>query len=191
MDSPPAPRTPWDHPRSRGEHSIHSFATSSTAGSPPLARGAHARHLAHVAGAGITPAHAGSTSTPTPARPGRRDHPRSRGEHRDELGGPAHDVGSPPLARGALRVDVETEVADGITPARAGSTASPASTPPQSRDHPRSRGEHLWFLCSPGADRGSPPLARGAQEHGRVDRAGVGITPARAGSTWESTPLDK
>ena len=51
------------------------------------------------------------------------------------------------------------------------------------RAHPRSRGEHPALLQVSVRVRGSSPLARGAPEHRLHGLAGVGLIPARAGST--------
>jgi hypothetical protein len=68
------------HPRLRGEHPA-SGSPSSTASSPPLARGARLHGPPRARRRGLTPACAGSTHH-GPGRPmGRRTHPRLRGEH--------------------------------------------------------------------------------------------------------------
>jgi len=71
-----------------------------------------------------------------------RDHPRTRGEHTVKLDTVLDVSGSPPHARGALKKWLPTYLAEGITPARAGSTSAPPSSPCPARDHPRTRGEH-------------------------------------------------
>ena len=73
-----------DHPRSRGEHFLAPLRGRWFRGSSPLTRGARAVLLAEPVNARIIPAHAGSTIPGGRGRCVPRDHPRSRGEHRDE-----------------------------------------------------------------------------------------------------------
>ena len=53
-----------DHPRMRGEHTIHGRIKRGWPGSPPHARGAHAGHEGPPSSRRITPACAGSTPLP-------------------------------------------------------------------------------------------------------------------------------
>ncbi len=132
-------------------------------GSPPLARGALRR----------------PGGTPTWAA----DHPRSRGEHVSWRCLSRARPGSPPLARGAQPSERVPSSWVGITPARAGSTASGSATRTSWTDHPRSRGEHVESSTGIGRSWGSPPLARGAPTNHEDHSTRLGITPARAGST--------
>ena len=111
-----------DHPRSRGEHASSVVSQAWWFGSSPLARGAPVVRHRPLAGAGIIPARAGSTSST--CRSGRRgrDHPRSRGEHSHTSPLRSTATGSSPLARGARRSRPERMGGRGIIPARAGST---------------------------------------------------------------------
>ena len=54
-----------DHPRSRGEHVFAQRQADDFAGSSPLARGAHSFHPTGLRCAGIIPARAGSTPSPS------------------------------------------------------------------------------------------------------------------------------
>ena len=93
------------------------------------------------------------------------------------------DVGSSPLARGALPVADEYARSRWLIPARAGSTGPQGRRPPWGEAHPRSRGEHQLEVRPIAQRPGSSPLARGAQRRqGGVD-GGLGLIPARAGST--------
>ncbi|CAG7844724.1 hypothetical protein USB125703_00971 [Pseudoclavibacter triregionum] len=176
-----------DHPRSRGEHMSGRALPSMGTGSPPLARGAHRLLPVRRDRPGITPARAGSTRRASSTRPCRGDHPRSRGEHWQDLRREWANVGSPPLARGALlRVPVRERV-PGITPARAGSTQCRARPTTGVRDHPRSRGEHCADTVPTITPPGSPPLARGARRGTGAGADAPGITPARAGSTGRAS----
>jgi len=177
-----------DHPRSRGEHTFKYGPHKDGVGSSPLARGAHERGGLTDAGEGIIPARAGSRARAS--RPFRvwRDHPRSRGEHVPIAFDGMSVLGSSPLARGAQERVLVGDLDVGIIPARAGSTSP--WCPPRARwwDHPRSRGEHAYFLAVTRSPPGSSPLARGARTPLSAFRARRGIIPARAGSTSRMRP---
>ena len=155
----------------------------------PLTRGA--RHDAR-AGAdpnGIIPAHAESTPglyTPCLAK---RDHPRSRGEHRGRRRPSGYILGSSPLTRGAPGSEILKVEAYGIIPAHAGSTGSSRQVQHSSTDHPRSRGEHQREYGSHRLRQGSSPLTRGARVLPIKVKASLRIIPAHAGSTssWTMT----
>ncbi len=119
-----------------------------------------------------------------------RTHPRSRGEHPSNDSVPERPPDSPPLARGAPLSLIPTAMLEGLTPARAGSTATEDELAERERTHPRSRGEHAPPVTAPSNLLDSPPLARGARPYpSRTDRQ-QGLTPARAGSTCGSrSPL--
>ncbi len=90
---------------------------------------------------------------------------------------------SPPLARGARRPQPQAQLLVGLTPARAGSTCSATIPTVIAWTHPRSRGEHCRVRIRTIKPEDSPPLARGAHTHARRAHEGLGLTPARAGST--------
>ena len=90
-----------DHPRMRGEHFLSRNVSDPTKGSSPHARGAPNVSPSVRAFAGIIPACAGSTLSPSRIKLLRRDHPRMRGEH-SKSGKPMVTCwGSSPHARGA------------------------------------------------------------------------------------------
>ena len=71
-----------DHPRMRGEHSLHVWPAYVSGGSSPHARGAH-REVTDICDLhGIIPACAGSTTGTRTVFARNWDHPRMRGEHR-------------------------------------------------------------------------------------------------------------
>ena len=111
-----------DHPRMRGEDPPLRRRPRQVKGSPPHARGRPCRYIRASSGRRITPACAGKTPRPLPARLPSPDHPRMRGE--DDPQGEARDylVGSPPHARGRLRRGRCNARATRITPACAGKT---------------------------------------------------------------------
>ncbi len=114
-----------------------------------------------------------------------------------------HNRGSPPRTRGAHRRRARCGLDGGITPAYAGSTCIPRTSPAWTRDHPRVRGEHdrrpgvggrvedhprvrgehIRRRSGESGSKGSPPRTRGAHRRGHLVLADRGITPAYAGST--------
>ncbi len=100
-----------DHPRSRGNHGIHSIRLAVGAGSPPLAREPQSRRPLRVLERGITPARAGTTLMISTYVHCNEDHPRSRGNHSPLLDFPTFVAGSPPLAREPLLLQGGTQSA--------------------------------------------------------------------------------
>ncbi len=114
--------SPWDHPRSRGEHRSLWRAVIDVGGPSPLARGTHHPQGQRPPLPRTIPARAGNTSGPTarPRPPG--DHPRSRGEHINIDFAANVGKGPSPLARGTRRVRRDGRGDGGTIPARAGNT---------------------------------------------------------------------
>ena len=105
-----------------------------------------------------------------------------RGEQEQTMNKQVLVGGSPPHARGAVRLYAQAIAGTGITPACAGSSHSAFSLILSARDHPRMRGEQ-WVPTGQRAPRqGSPPHARGAGLAKPAQTACAGITPACAGS---------
>ena len=153
----------WAHPRSRGENEKAGIPASLGSGSSPLTRGKHLRWRGSQPGAALIPAHAGKTTTPTPAATYEPAHPRSRGEN--GRGGARMPVrwGSSPLTRGK-RVDaVSVCVESGLIPAHAGKTPALVTM------------DEIW--------KGSSPLTRGKRGAARVADAAHLLIPAHAGKT--------
>ena len=136
----------------------------------------------------IIPAHAGSTRTCFwPGVPS-RDHPRSRGEHVFTSALGRQIPGSSPLTRGARSARTDLGPRRRIIPAHAGSTRSAFRLLPCTRDHPRSRGEHIRGRNRHRQVAGSSPLTRGALTEFHFGQFRAGIIPAHAGSTYRSVP---
>ncbi len=131
----------------------------------------------------IIPARAGSTAISRLRVPTGVDHPRSCGEHSEGQTRSPCRLGSSPLVRGAPGMSVRWCQCAGIIPARAGSTKDGGPFHRSRKDHPRSCGEHFPFFSALRVAMGSSPLVRGAREQRRGPLAGLGIIPARAGST--------
>ena len=178
---PPFP--PSDHPRSRGDHLMAPAAGSIATGSPPLTRGPLANPPSASVGEGITPAHAGTTAVIVGGVSDLEDHPRSRGDHCDEYSPIGRPFGSPPLTRGPRRSPARGYDKIRITPAHAGTTKGLLPVLKSSRDHPRSRGDHIQRIAINCGIIGSPPLTRGPRPLDDPGPRTVGITPAHAGTT--------
>ena len=173
----------WAHPRSRGEHSETPWLLAVDEGSSPLARGALLGRNRRCLPTGLIPARAGSTNQHRLGPYPRGAHPRSRGEHKNLIPKKFSFTGSSPLARGALVFNAVCFFISGLIPARAGSTPWFSSLVLFYWAHPRSRGEHLVVFVLGVLVLGSSPLARGAQILVAVHVEGLGLIPARAGST--------
>ena len=157
------PRSPWDHPRIRGEHPGLGRRPSWRGGSSPHTRGAPLgdRHLRCVHG--IIPAYAGSTRRSAAPRNRSPDHPRIRGEHPVVRIAEGALVGSSPHTRGALNGANIGYKARRIIPAYAGSTHQGVRRGREGGDHPRIRGEHCQRSRLAPPIWGSSPHTRGAQ----------------------------
>ena len=118
-------RAPWDHPRACGENQRQSRKTSTKRGSPPRMRGKRSTFPYKKTVAGITPAHAGKTTTASDYPVRHRDHPRACGENAAAYHVGNAREGSPPRMRGKLFSPAPNEVTIGITPAHAGKTKMP------------------------------------------------------------------
>ena len=136
---------------------------------------------------GITPAHAGTTLSVLLGSLKNEDHPRSRGDHLNNLAQSFISQGSPPLTRGPPSVLVCTVSAPRITPAHAGTTYSTERAPRSASDHPRSRGDHRCLPARTTRLWGSPPLTRGPLPKSLGCSTSARITPAHAGTTGTDT----
>ena len=132
---------------------------------------------------GITPAHAGkSTSNDNPIAK-YRDHPRACGEKAAGGGGVTLAEGSPPRMRGKGKQCKFIYHIPGITPAHAGKSSTPQANVYGSGDHPRACGEKVNAMDDARLALGSPPRMRGKEALGRVRAFLPGITPAHAGKS--------
>ena len=96
-----ASTTVRDHPRIRGEHDDSDQYSIDGLGSSPHTRGAPVSRFRGAPGAGIIPAYAGSTLSPSGPGALSWDHPRIRGEHGVIDVVDFEDQGSSPHTRGA------------------------------------------------------------------------------------------
>ena len=132
-----------DHPRSCGKDDDTITFLQVNRGSPPLVRERLIVEFAHHRLVGITPARAGKTMRDKFTEWLVQDHPRSCGKDWCKISYAAQIGGSPPLVRERL-LELAIGCANhGITPARAGKTASTITTETDGGDHPRSCGKDL------------------------------------------------
>ena len=156
--------------------------------SPPRARGREDILHPPPPYPGITPACAGKRRWA-----GRRstpgwDHPRVRGEERNQCSGPSGLQGSPPRARGRGSCATHSGCARRITPAYAGKSSLMKKKFMLWRDHPRVRGEEMAIQAVTGTTDGSPPHARGREIASVAGWLQNGITPACAGKSSGPPP---
>ena len=109
----------------------------------------------------ITPAHAGLTILPCPARPNYRDHPRACGAYKRQQMIDEQVQGSPPRMRGLLYTSIDGKAKLGITPAHAGLTIVHDECDKNIWDHPRACGAYIRTRYGQTQDSGSPPRMRG------------------------------
>ena len=132
-----------DHPRVCGEKAFSCFIITSLRGSPPRVRGKGKFLILAFKLFGITPACAGKRNCRAHLCQTPRDHPRVCGEKSSFPPSRLSRVGSPPRVRGKVLQSGVYQAAGGITPACAGKSAYPQSSPSQHRDHPRVCGEKM------------------------------------------------
>ena len=109
-----------DHPRMRGDKPLYPLSTPAQQGSPPHARGQVGLSADLPVLVGITPACAGTSDFQRQALEFVRDHPRMRGDKPNRLVWDHWKEGSPPHARGQVRLLPSRIFGIGITPACAG-----------------------------------------------------------------------
>ncbi len=146
-------------------------------------RGLPGVHTGLAARLGITPACAGTTGTPSPAKTATTDHPRVCGDYRNCAKQCKPGIGSPPRVRGLLRLLPDRRRPDRITPACAGTTTAERRSPNEAQDHPRVCGDYLCAMASSARQAGSPPRVRGLLAEMPEFCTSTGITPACAGTT--------
>ena len=132
---------------------------------------------------GITPAHAGKTTTLWLVVRFFQDHPRSRGKDHSMPSGLDTYGGSPPLTRERHDGGELIWLRFRITPAHAGKTCFNGFLPSLVGDHPRSRGKDTVHFALVLSALGSPPLTRERQWLYNKKISGGRITPAHAGKT--------
>ena len=130
-----------DHPRLCGEKQSKILEKCGSSGSPPLVRGKVAARAVSAWRVRITPACAGKRTRCRNRLVPDRDHPRLCGEKGLAPGEPPTALGSPPLVRGKVFVEKQSENLTGITPACAGKSVRLHCCGITPKDHPRLCGE--------------------------------------------------
>ena len=176
------------HPRSRGENDGPRYEGRARRGSSPLTRGKHCGVFDLIPRGRLIPAHAGKTNPSHPEASTKRAHPRSRGENQRRSHAPAQRRGSSPLTRGKRCSRGRCRRLHRLIPAHAGKTKRSPRPTPQTRAHPRSRGENLIGGCLIAPGQGSSPLTRGKRWWLCLEGRLPGLIPAHAGKTL-SQPL--
>ena len=101
---------------------FHCESAGQPSGSPPRVREGLSTKIFVISSFRITPARAGRTQYDYWSLIVLKDHPRSRGKDSACNVEKVYVPGSPPLAREGPRIEIEKQVKDRITPARAGRT---------------------------------------------------------------------
>ena len=171
------------YPRRCGEHSSRSSHSTRCAGLPPQVRGALDAETRRHVDVGLTPAGAGSTTSPVATPTSSRAYPRRCGEHACSITRCLEGSGLPPQVRGAQLVQDGHRHPFGLTPAGAGSTAKFSRARSMVGAYPRRCGEHSLLIVRRETSVGLPPQVRGAHGCQTLPGTGTGLTPAGAGST--------
>ncbi len=178
-----SPSTTTEHPRLRGDHGVGATGVTSSGGTPPPARGPRIRPGEDPNPVRNTPACAGTTIGPAWTCGTRAEHPRLRGDHEQPADVLREGVGTPPPARGPLRLEPVRHTVRRNTPACAGTTPKLSAGSSTWSEHPRLRGDHSPTTRPLWRQSGTPPPARGPQGP-RAFHVGAGRnTPACAGTT--------
>ena len=175
------------HPRSRGENEDEYGIDPMDSGSSPLTRGKPAQGRDRARNARLIPAHAGKTPEPVPSPLPKPAHPRSRGENGRAPRISAPHTGSSPLTRGKRLLMVHLLDLQRLIPAHAGKTRPPGGGRTGPAAHPRSRGENWPDAVAAGIVHGSSPLTRGKLMPTQEQLDFLGLIPAHAGKTSNST----
>ena len=176
-----------DHPRMRGVYPAAPAVSVAGSGSSPHARGLRLPEADAGPDVGIIPACAGFTLPRRTRRPCPGDHPRMRGVYAKKTLRTPRQAGSSPHARGLPVVATSSTSVSGIIPACAGFTRTDGSGPGTRADHPRMRGVYSLVIHVLREAGGSSPHARGLRPQGQGAVPYVGIIPACAGFTTQST----
>ena len=181
--APDLPSWARAHPRSRGENGGGERGQGARGGSSPLTRGKQREKVGPQADRGLIPAHAGKTSSRSPATSKRRAHPRSRGENQEVNNPNSRMCGSSPLTRGKPPRSDPDQCPRRLIPAHAGKTPLRDARSDPRWAHPRSRGENLIQVATLLIEVGSSPLTRGKRHVRLLVGPWRGLIPAHAGKT--------
>ena len=171
------------HPRACGENRSYMELLPWKTGSSPRVRGKHGDRALPGEVHGLIPARAGKTRMAPDSGPEGAAHPRACGENVWTAVQTPIAAGSSPRVRGKPGRVLVSRGRRGLIPARAGKTASWASTRPAAWAHPRACGENLHTEGTNHDDSGSSPRVRGKRSATHTMRPISGLIPARAGKT--------
>ena len=171
------------HPRPRGEHRSSPFASCSSTGSSPPARGTPRTQDRRPRTRRFIPARAGNTSDRCSRTRISAVHPRPRGEHSIDQARKCYLFGSSPPARGTRALARAALHVRRFIPARAGNTILFSRNISPVTVHPRPRGEHRIRRQVVVRHFGSSPPARGTHPPIKFGPLKVRFIPARAGNT--------
>jgi len=171
----------WNHSRAGGTETASPSSSRPRSESLPRGRDGVARDAPHWPSPGITPARAGRSPTgPGPATPV-RNHSRAGGTERKLSANTRHEAESLPRGRDGVRGATRRRGVGGITPARAGRSATPRPRARWWRNHSRAGGTERNTTTSRPVVAESLPRGRDGGHISPGDTARWGITPARAG----------
>ena len=149
------------HPRVCGENSIPMECRFTVQGSSPRVRGKLVREARRRVAAGLIPACAGKTHSPSTPMCSTTAHPRVCGENPMAAARPILAPGSSPRVRGKHRSTKETSGGVRLIPACAGKTSRASASLVLSRAHPRVCGENTRIKGQRLGLSGSSPRVRG------------------------------
>ena len=166
-----------------GEKVVSGAMRGHLAGSPPRMRGKDCACFTDRRIVGITPAHAGKSSSRGVRTCFEKDHPRTCGEKATTKVSISGRTGSPPHMRGKVPQPVTVALPVRITPAHAGKSGESFGFWNNDQDHPRTCGEKRRGQPVRVTEMGSPPHMRGKVSDVGKPALSAGITPAHAGKS--------
>ena len=171
------------HPRVGGENFSRPKVTPLLPGSSPRGRGKPSERIHALLEDRLIPAWAGKTEMDATVTDTRQAHPRVGGENFQSELEMIQDRGSSPRGRGKPQHVTGNRLRDGLIPAWAGKTETPASWATNSEAHPRVGGENELLPGGVGGVPGSSPRGRGKRRHRRRIPRHQRLIPAWAGKT--------
>ena len=177
------------HPRTCGEHFSIAGNVIFCNGSSPHVRGTWRCVMDYVSFCRFIPARAGNIPLRRRPENKRSVHPRTCGEHCDEVL-PGDTVnGSSPHVRGTYSPTKKTLPQTRFIPARAGNMFYDRTVAQTRAVHPRTCGEHTGTGAVPSSTAGSSPHVRGTCFTIEPSRRRARFIPARAGNIREREPF--
>ena len=176
-----------EHPRGCGDDGLAAVPVRGGEGTPPRMRGRLVIKPLPGIAQWNTPADAGTTLGVGASAPLLSEHPRGCGDDRPARCEHPCLTGTPPRMRGRLAERMRARVSTRNTPADAGTTPAPGSSPPSDPEHPRGCGDDDGHFLGCPRTGGTPPRMRGRPTSSRCCPSVRRNTPADAGTTRRST----